>query len=554
MLISAALLRAAQFIPVAEVSPGMKGYGLTCLRPGVPMRFDVEIVGVLTGFVPGLPVILAKIADPELEKTGVFAGMSGSPVYIGDRLLGAVAYTWSFLKDPMCGITPAEEMARARPTANARLTNSQYETLLTADSARAVSALWPMNHAAAEDRPVFAPLALHGGALPACLLPLFNGMGLVAAQGGGAGNDAPYPLEGGYPIGAALAWGDISFFASGTITWRDGDHLYAFGHPLLGIAPAGFPLAEAHPLAVISRLQSSFRISNMGRILGSVDADTGAGISGLLGAAPRGIPVVLEIGGHVKKFWVADHPVIGPAFAAAGSVALLQQELGGILAGTAVVTVDIRSVDGPDFTARECVSGPDAADQLAGAILFYPLLLASNPWKEFRLKELHVAVSFRPEVEKAHVVSAETDRGVVEPGRKLRLHVRFRDREGADAESWYDVTVPMGIPPDSLSLIVGAARDVEDLFRKAVPFKPKSFEGLLRLLETQRPQGDLMAVWKIARPSLLDEDRLYPGSAPDLITRLPDAQKLPFTLIRQVLDRKDIPLDGVEEIKLTVRN
>jgi hypothetical protein len=322
----------------------------------------------------------------------------------------------------------------------------------------------------------------------------------------------------------------------------------------MGIRPAGFPLAEAHSVAVISRSQISFRFSNIGRLVGTTETDALTGISGSLGPLPGGISVILEAGGRTRKFQAVDHPFLGPVVAAAGTASLLQREWGGVMEGTAVVNVWIRTEEGELFTARECLSGPGLAEDLNAVLLYYPLLLSVNPWKAFRMREMRVEVSFRPLLEKVMVEQAEVDLGVVEPGQKIRLYVKFRDRKGAVTDAVYDLDVPSVARTEPLSLVVGAARDVEESFRKSHPFKPKSFEGLLRLLENNRSQGDLLAVWKVSRPMLLDEDRFYPAPAPSLLVRLPDAQKFPFSLVRTVLERRDTPLDGWVEIKLKVRN
>lgn len=554
LFLLAGVLHAAEIIPVAEVKPGMKGYGLTCMKAGELTRFDVEVIGIVKEFLPEVPVVLARIAHPELEKTGVFAGMSGSPVYIGERLLGAVAFTWSFTNEPVCGVTPAAEMLKGRAVLAERVSAPPFEALLAAGSKGLPALLRAQWEAEPESSLAVAPLAFHGDAFPSSLRPMLGRLGLVPAEGPAAAESISYPLQPGYPIGAALAWGDVSFFASGTITFLEGDRIHAFGHPFMGIRPAGYPLADAHSVAVISRSQVSFRFSNIGRLVGTLETDTLTGITGRLGPLPQGIPVILETGGKIRRFQAVDHPFIGPLVAAAGAASLLQKEWGGVMEGTAELNLWIQPQEGEPFEARECLSGPTLADDLNAAILFYPVLLSANPWKTFRMREMRVQVAFRPLLEKVMVEQADVDLGVVEPGQKLRLHVRFRDRKGAATDSSYEVEVPSGARAEPLSLVVGGARDVEESFRKSHPFKPKSFEGLLRLLENNRSQGDLMAVWKIAQPMLLDDDRFYPAPAPGLAARLPDAQKFPFTLVRTVLERKEMPLDGWVEIKLKVRN
>jgi hypothetical protein len=470
-----------------------------------------------------------------------------------------VAYTWSFMKEPVCGITPAEEMLRGRAAPGSHVSALSmmvptFEALWAAGTQGLPALLSAGSGPGAENPLAVAPLAFHGDAFPTSMRSLLGRLGLVVAEGPASGASAPYPLEPGYPVGAALAWGDVSFFASGTITFRDGERIHAFGHPFLGIRPTGFPLVEAHSVAVIPRSQTSFRFSNIGKLAGIVETDALTGISGRLGGIPAGIPVTVKTGEATRAFQAVDHPFLGPVVAAAGAASLLQREWGGVMEGTAVLDLWIRPEKGEPFAARECLSGPGLEQDLYAAILYYPLLFSVNPWKDFRMREMRVEVSFRPLLEKVIVEQVEADLGVVEPGQKLRLHVHLRDRKGAATEAAYEIEVPSEARAEPLSLVVGAARDVEESFRKSHPFKPRSFEGLLRLLENTRSQGDLMAVWKVARPTLLDGDRVYPAPAPGLAARLPDAQRFPFSLVRTVLERGDVPLDGWVEIKLKVRN
>src|SRR5438105_13496169 len=114
-LASAAFARPTEILPASEVAPGMKGYGLSDLGDGRGVqRFEVEIVGVLKSYAPKQDLILARILNDAIDRTGIIAGMSGSPIYIGDRLVGALAYGWPFSREAICGITPIQSMLDIR--------------------------------------------------------------------------------------------------------------------------------------------------------------------------------------------------------------------------------------------------------------------------------------------------------------------------------------------------------------------------------------------------------------------------------------------------------
>jgi hypothetical protein len=554
LLLLATLAPAAELYPVREVKPGMKGWGLTWTRGPEPIRFEAEVVGVLEGFVPGTPTILARLSHPELDQSFVFAGMSGSPVYIGDRLLGAVAYTWSFLKEPVAGITPAEAMkgdlgGTAGPGA------VDAAALLDAPL-REVPALV----AAAFRRPLpggaaLAPLAFRADAVPTAFAALFSSMAMApAAAAGGAPDPPPYPLEGGYPIGAALAWGDASFFASGTITFREGDTLYAFGHPFLGLGEVVFPLLRAHPVAVLARTQSSFRLSNPGEAVGTLEADGLNGIRAALGKAAPSVPVDVTVNGRVRRFATVRQRIITPVMAANGMASILQKELGPGPFGTAALTVTLRPAGGETMVFREAFSGPGAVDGLLGAALLYPVLLGANPWREVAFESIAYAVTHETADRRERVTGASADRGVVRPGETVKVTVRTEDLQGRAAARTFAVAVPSGVLPETFSLVVGSGAEIEEGLKKAQPLKPQSYEGLVQVLRETRAQADLAALWKLGRPALLDDDRLYPAAGPDLAARVPGAQKLPATYVKLLLESLPRPLTGTVEIKFKTRD
>src|SRR5262245_34270807 len=102
--------QSVQFMSVDEVRPGMKGFGKTVFQGTKIEQFDVELLGVLKNFAPKQDMILARLSGGPLSRTGVIAGMSGSPVYIDGKLLGAVAFSFPYATEPIAGIQPIQQM------------------------------------------------------------------------------------------------------------------------------------------------------------------------------------------------------------------------------------------------------------------------------------------------------------------------------------------------------------------------------------------------------------------------------------------------------------
>src|SRR6266511_800889 len=227
-----------EFFPIDQVKPGMRAVGYTVFSGAEPKKFDLEILGVLKGFPsPQQNAVLSRLLGEELDHTGVFQGMSGSPVYIDGKLLGAVAFGYQFAKDPIAGIAPIFQS-------------------------------WG-----------FAPVAGAGGAAEMSELKQADAN----------------TLRPGSTIIVPLVRGDYSLAAAGTVTYRDGARIYAFGHPFLSLGVSEFPMHEGEVVTVMSSSATSFKLSVPTAMVGTLRGDRSTGIYGELGVAPRMIPVEINL-------------------------------------------------------------------------------------------------------------------------------------------------------------------------------------------------------------------------------------------------------------------
>ncbi|HET7542484.1 MAG TPA: SpoIVB peptidase S55 domain-containing protein, partial [Polyangiaceae bacterium] len=244
-------------MPVSDIHPGMKGYGLTVFQGTQPERFDVEVIDVLKNFRPKQDLILVKTKHPRLEVTKVVAGMSGSPIYLNDRMIGAYAYGWSFGSEPVAGVTPIRNMldelarplpdridgwplklvpfapAAGKPVAREHRASSdpgrryqgdlgrydlsehaaQLARAIGRDDSQLVSAL----------RPVSTPILMGGMSSRSVSFAqrLLTPLGLEPLQAGGSASteaSAPTRYVDGGAVGVELVRGDMSAMGLGTVT------------------------------------------------------------------------------------------------------------------------------------------------------------------------------------------------------------------------------------------------------------------------------------------------------------------------------------------------
>ena len=314
-----------QFMPLTEVREGMRGTARSVFHGTEPEEFNVEILGVLPGAVgPKQDLIIGRLSGGPADRTGVFAGMSGSPVYINGKLVGAISYSFPFSKEPICGITPIEqivsifEQKRPAKTAISEPRSFSFGEIVSSstsdlagyavqDSAR-ISGMSPnsmlMAVAGQSFRPIATPITFSG--FSQATLDRFSpqlmqaGLIPVATSGGSSPitpmkKAGPNTLIGGRSVTMQLARGDYGLAASGTVTMRDGEKVFAFGHPFLGLGSSDLAMSESHVVTVVPSVSNSFKLAVDDSLVGSMTQDRATGVFGKLGTAPKMIPVKLSI-------------------------------------------------------------------------------------------------------------------------------------------------------------------------------------------------------------------------------------------------------------------
>ena len=302
----------AKTFPLADVRRGLHGVAYTVFEGVTPEPMEVEILGVLSDAIgPGQDMILARLKGEKPEYTGVVAGMSGSPVYVDGRLLGAISYRiGEFSKEPICGITPIEQMFEVRDgqaAGGVRLaeggTGGQRQKQIPFGNDKqgndkrdeAVSA------GGGEVQPIETALVFGGFSRDAVARfgDKFRELGMtpVAGLGGAAaaGTKQPEPLVPGSAVSAVLVRGDLSISGTCTVTYVDPTQLLACGHPITQYGPVSMPMTKAEVVATLASPLDAFKIINTTETVGSFTQDRASAIMGEFGVNARMIPVSVEV-------------------------------------------------------------------------------------------------------------------------------------------------------------------------------------------------------------------------------------------------------------------
>ena len=494
-----------RFLSVRDVRPGMKGVGRSVFRGTDIAEFDVEILGVMETAAPRGTMILAKLSGQNLEQSGVVAGMSGSPIFVDGKLIGALAFGWPFASDPIAGITPIEEMLalEERPAGasggeaipRAGLRPETWESLLRTRGADVLPLLGSaLGGGPAEGVSWNLPLAVSGvsGSAGGVLDRWAGSLGLVPVQAGAgtsSAREAEPELRPGSAVAVELVRGDAHIAAIGTLTWRDGDRVWAFGHPMFNLGTAAYPLARAEIVTVMPRLSSSFKMGGAGRTLGTITRDYSAGIMGTLGPAPQLIPMEISLasGGQTLRVDVELLDAETWTSALAGIVAMSTVESLAWGSGPATLRIHTRVelADGTTVAGTSALAGISPPAAFAGEVARVVGLVHGNPFEKTRVRRIAVEASLQDSLEAAFLEQVRVAPGPWRPGASLQVSLALRGYRGRAFTREISLHLPSDLPAGLYRLQVcdGAQSAREEEERVPGRYPPRSLRQLAEILD-----------------------------------------------------------------------
>ena len=521
-------LFAIEFLPVDQIRPGMVGEGRTVFSGERIDSFKVTILGVLRNFGPNQNMILAELEGGPLAHTGIIAGMSGSPVYVDGKLIGAVAYAFPFAKDPIAGITPFQEMVEATDTPSTRRAAAPLAFPLTAETLGAAmpakSLPIPLQGVSlvGSDRlqpylgrlmsPIATPVSLVGFPpetfeLVAPLLRVLGVEPLMAGApvSGGAlpetaqGAEAK-PIQPGDSIGVGLVTGDLQISATGTVTHVDpaSGSVYAFGHPLFNLGPIEYPMTRSEVHLVLPSLMNSFKMASSGETVGTWIQDRATAIKGTSGIKPRMVPMEVNVRtsrGQEKTYHleIVNDELFSPVLAFASLVSILQSTERQFGSQTVKVSAWVETTDDRRINIEDVFADQQAAVS-ASAMVASPLaFLLTNDFQDIALRDIRVEVEASEQPQTAKLIRAWFDTEKIAPGGTVALKLLLRSYRGDDILESVDVTVPPNIRSGTLRLMVADAETLSSVERREArqAFVPKDLDQLIRAINSLRKNNRL---------------------------------------------------------------
>ncbi|MEW5692317.1 MAG: SpoIVB peptidase S55 domain-containing protein [Candidatus Hydrogenedentota bacterium] len=448
---------------------GMKGYGLTVFEGVTPEKFNVEIIGFIENAFPKQDLILIKCSGKNLEYSGIVAGMSGSPIYINGRLIGAVGYGWGFAKEPICAVTPITNILREiNRSSSTPITNiSSSDTLSSVDL-----------------KPIETPLMVSGisNKTLGFTKELFKEYGFEPILGGGQINDMPadrnlYP---GSALAVRLIKGDICFDAIGTVTYVDGDTIAAFGHPFLEIGKTNIPYSLAKIDYIFSSLSRSFKFGSAYKEdAGAIIGDRLACITGVSNVKSPVIPVKINVSNLESGFCdtfnteVIKHKNLSPKLILISILEAISSSLNERSSNTIKVLLKVQLDNGKTIKLDDKFFSQDSGFSLD--VLMFFLQSVSSPYSDIEITSVNCDIGQLPGRDTARLVEVIPTERCVFPGDTVNFILKLLPYNQSDV-----ILHPISFKlpdnlPDNRSLVIALKSGGEAEPNRPLPFNTEQY-------------------------------------------------------------------------------
>ena len=524
----AAIVKAdTPIMPLSEIQTGMRGVAYTVFEGVTPEPMDVEILGVLRNANgPKGDIILTRLHGKKVEYTGVVAGMSGSPVYIDGKLVGAIAFRiGEFSKEPIAGVTPIEEMLEINaldktPAPDASETAARG--LTTRTSGPGVSS--GMQHVANLLQPIETPLVFSGFTTDAVnrFAPQFAEAGITPVMGAGSVSNEkqPEPIEAGSAVSAILVRGDLNIAATCTVTYMDPERLLACGHPLMQFGMVDMPMTKARVLATLPSPANAFKIVNTTEPIGTFVQDRHTGILGRFDKQPEMIPVTLNIHGtsRPKQFHyeVLNNSKLTPVAMMATVFSALQ----GVNDGGEDITYrmnGIISVNGYSSVHLQNMFAPSDGNQPTALLAALSLgdrfgRIYQNPFDKAKVKGVELDFDIVRERRSALLESARTDVTEARPGDEIVVESVLRPYRGERIVRQVPIKIPTSTPKGTLRILISDGNTLDRMRNMGPSFSRRmDLASTIALLNKEHSNDRLYVSLLEANPQAMVEDKVMPA-------------------------------------------
>jgi hypothetical protein len=584
LLVSAAFLAQSSFaqatkpnvptMSVDQIKTGMKGIAYTVFEGTKPEPMDVEVLGVLRNMSgPKGDVILVRLGGKKAEYTGVVAGMSGSPVYIDGKLIGALAYRiGEFSKEPIGGVTPIASMLEINeidntPAPDPQVASSAPSVPVRTSTGGGSQVAGLQNYL----KPIEAPLVFTGFAEDTVrrFSNQFAAAGVTPVMGAGSVSDTPQPeaLEPGSAVSAVLVRGDMNIAATCTVTYVDAQRLLACGHPIMNFGRVDLPMYKANVLATLPSPSNAFKIVNTTQPIGAFVQDRHTGILGRFNEEPEMIPVTLTFHGITQpksfKYEVLSNSKLTPV----AMMATVFNALQGINEYGEDTTYRMRGaieVEGfPTLSLQNMYAPSDGqnptAYSVATAIGERFGRIFENPYERPEIKGVRLDFDLVSDRKWARLETARTDVTEARPGDEIIVETVLRPYRGERIVRQIPIKVPTSTPRGTLRILISDGDTLDRMRRFATLSRKFDLSSTIAMLNKEHENSRLYVSLLEANPQAMVEDKVMP-TLPLSVMNVMDGMRGTQDMIvvgESAVNEQSTPLDyvvsGTQVLTVNVR-
>lgn len=514
-------------MPLSDVKVGMTGTAYTVFQGVKPEPMGVEVLGILRNMTgPKGDIILVRLHGEKPEFTGVVAGMSGSPVYIDGKLVGAISYRiGEFSKEPIAGVTPIEkmleinEMDKSQTPPPAPIAADAQSPESTGGPGVDPQLATPYQYL----RPIATPLVFSGFTADAVkrFAPQFASAGIVPVMGVGSAENTkqPEPIEPGSSVGAVLVRGDMDITATCTVTYMDPTHLLACGHPLLDFGNVDMPMTKSTVLATLPSPANAFKIATATEQIGSFMQDRHTGILGRFGKQPEMIPVTLSFHGiqnpKTFHFEVLNNARLTPVAMMSTVYSAIQgiNEYGEDTTFRVEGSVDVAGY--PKLELNNMYAPGDSntptAAAIASALGERFSRIFDNPYEQPKIDGVELNIDLVPERRWARLETARTDVTEARPGDEIVVETVLRPYRGERIVRQVPIKIPTSTPRGTLRILVSDGDTLDRMSHTSGSFQRRmDLQSTIAQLNKEHENSRLYVSLLEANPQAVVEDKVMP--------------------------------------------
>lgn len=505
LLVLSVSLFSQEIMKLSEVKEGMTGIGKTIFKGTKIETFNFKVLGVLENILaPGKDIIFVELFSPVLEESGVIAGMSGSPLYIDGKVIGAVAFGFNFAKKPIGGVTPIEDIIET-----SEYNKPQYEIDITdikiEFDEKNIKKILNVIQQELVRRTNFSPIKDMSpiGLIPSNrgfsestlsyftpIFPRANTATIPRQLGTDSIKEDMFQISPADAVSIPLVRGDFEFAASGTVTHVDGSNVYLFGHPFFNLGTVDFPLHKAEIITVFPSYMNSFKLAATKHMIGAVVQDRFSAVQGELGRTPYMIPLKVFLKNRNRKFDIemVDHPLLTPALSFVTLNSIFSSEYQDFGFRSLRVKGKIFIENEQNIIIDDLFSGADAVTEFSGLVTAINFFVMNNKEKKIKLQKIDFEISGSEDIRKAAIDNVIIEKNAYKPGELINISIRLKNERGLEQVESAGFKAP-NLSPGTVFYLMVADRDEINAFEtKNIknPYFPDTLNPLIRAINNLR--------------------------------------------------------------------